>query len=66
MAFREWLRVLLWISTATYYLNFCQDGANALMWLGIMLKSNGTWLELIPYVRNFFSFNFCDFGNLTY
>jgi len=66
MAFRERLRVLLWISTATYYLNFCQDGANALMWLGIMLKSSGTWLELIPYFRNSFSFKFYDFGNPTY
>ena len=42
MAFREWLRVLLWISTATYCLNFRQDGENALTSSGIMLKNNGT------------------------
>jgi hypothetical protein len=50
MTFREWLRVLLWISTATYFSSFCQDGANALMWPGIILKNNGTWLELMSYV----------------
>jgi hypothetical protein len=50
MAFREWLRVLLCICTATYCLNFCQDGADALMWSGIMLKNKGTWLELMHYV----------------
>ena len=31
-----------------------------------MLKSSGTWLELIPYFRNSFSFKFYDFGNPTY
>jgi hypothetical protein len=39
------LTVFLKMSTATEFLNSCQDGTNASMCSGIMLKNNDTSVE---------------------
>jgi hypothetical protein len=44
-AVREWLRMQEPVSTATEFLNSCQDGTNASMCKGIILKNNGTLKE---------------------
>jgi CRISPR/Cas system endoribonuclease Cas6 (RAMP superfamily) len=45
MAVHEWLHMKHKISTETKFLNLCQDGENASMGFGIMLKSSDIPVE---------------------
>jgi hypothetical protein len=45
MAVHEWLQMQEPNSAAVEFLNLCQDGTNASVCLGIMLKNNYTSVE---------------------